>query len=86
MPSGILAGKLMKVLNVTTLSIPEARLRLLEQVFSHINQFKVLDYLEYSSCTFSLVLTTLVAYFGLRLGSRIDAPRELKAPLGDLDI
>ena len=36
--------------------------------------------------TFLLVLTTLLSYFGLRLGSRIEVPKELKVPWGDLDI
>ena len=35
--------------------------------------------------TFPLVLTTLVAYFGLHLGSRIVVPKEPNAQLKDLD-
>ena len=46
-PNGILTGKPMKVLRVATLDIPEATLRLLEQVFIHINQSNTLEYLEY---------------------------------------
>ena len=41
-PKGILTGRPMNVLNVATLNIPEATLRL--QAFSHISQSKVLEY------------------------------------------
>ena len=44
-PNGILTGKPTKVLNVATLDIPEAMLKLLEQAFSHVSQSKVLEYL-----------------------------------------
>ena len=36
--------------------------------------------------TFPLVLTILVVYCGLRLGNRIEVPKELRVPLGYLDI
>ena len=34
---------------------------------------------------YSLVLTTLVVYFGLHLGGRTEVPKELRAQLEDLD-
>ena len=46
-PNGILTGKPMKVLNVATLGIPAATLKLLEQVFRHTNRCNILEYLEY---------------------------------------
>ena len=46
-PKGILTGRLINVLKV---NIPEATLRLLEQVLSHVSRSKAL---EYFSCFFS---------------------------------
>ena len=79
-PNGILTGKPMKVLRVTTLLTP------LEQAFSHTNRPNILEYLEYFFAYFPLVLTTFVAYFELHLGGRIEAVEELRVPLGDLEI
>ena len=60
----------MNVLNVATLDIPEAMLRLLEQAFSHVSRFNILVYFCISPCTSLLVLTTLVAYFESCLNDR----------------
>ena len=46
----------------------------------------VLDLNPISLHTFPLVLTTLVAYFGLYLGDLIEAPEEPRVPFGYLDI
>ena len=55
-PKGILTGRLMKVLNVATLNIPEATLKLLEQAFSYVSESKVL---EYFSCFFLYLSSSL---------------------------
>ena len=76
----------MSVLNVATLDIAEATLRLLEQAFSHVSQSKVL---EYFSCFFfylsSSLSLSLVASLGPCFGGRLVGPREWKAQLGELD-
>ena len=43
-PREILTGRLIKVLSIGTLGIPDTMLRPLEQVFSHISQSKSLEY------------------------------------------
>ena len=85
-PIEVLMGKPMEVLRVTTLDIPVATLRLLEQVFSHTNRPNINEYLEYFLHTFVLALATLLAYFGLCLGHRIEAVEELRVLFGNLDI
>ena len=65
-------GKLMKVLRVAKLDIPVDMLRPLEQAFSHTNQSNILEYLEYFFGTFPLASATLVVYFGLCSGGRIE--------------
>ena len=81
-PKRILTKRTMSVLRVATLDIPEGTVKPLEQAFSHVSRSKVL---EYFSCFFLyllLVLTALVVFLGLCLGSRIVGPREPKAHLG----
>ena len=70
------------MLSVTTLNIPEAMLRLLEQAFKHVRSWSTS---HASSCTFLLASATLVASLGPHLGGRIVGPRELKAQLGELN-
>ena len=76
----------MKVLRVATLDILVATLRLLMQGFSHTSRSNILDYLEYFFLYLPSSLTAFVTYFGLRLGDKIVVPKELRVPLGDLDI
>ena len=56
-PNGMLTGRPMNVANVTTLDIPVAALRLLEQAVSHVNRFNILvyflDLLLYRSSNFN---------------------------------
>ena len=61
-------------------------LRLLEQAFSHTNRPNILGYLEYFFAYLSSSFKTLLSYFELCLGGRIEVPMELKVPWGDLDI
>ena len=46
-PNGMLTGRPMNVLNVATLDIPVAMLRLLEQAFSHLSRSNILVYFLY---------------------------------------
>ena len=46
-PNGMLIGRPINVLNVATLDIPVATLRLLEQVFSHVSRSNILVYFLY---------------------------------------
>ena len=66
-PNGVLTGKPMNVLSVTTLDIPVATLNPLEQAFVATRRFNVLVYFYIYFYTFPLVLTTPVVYFELRL-------------------
>ena len=53
-------GRLIKVLNIATLNIPEAiALNRLEQAFSHISRPNTLVYFCICPCTFPLILRTL---------------------------
>ena len=83
----MLTGRLMNVLNVTTLDIPVAIPRLLEQAFSHVSRSNILVYFCISSYAFPLILTTLVTYFELGPDeSRPDCPQELLEQLDMADI
>ena len=82
-PNGIL---MMKVLRVATLDIPEAMLGLLKQAFSHINQPNILEYLEYFFAYLSSSFNNPCRLFWIRLDGRIEVPKELMVPLGDLDM
>ena len=85
-PNAILTGKPTKVHNIATLDISVSMFKLLEQSLRHNSQFNILVYFEYFFARlFFTVLTTLRTYFGLRLGGRIKAPTEPRAPLDDLD-
>ena len=69
-PNGILSGKPMNVIRVTTLDIPVAMFRLLGQAFSHTN--RPTTYWStwcISLHTFPVVLTILVVYLGLCFGN-----------------
>ena len=77
-PNGMLTGRPMNVLNVTTLDNPVAMLNLLEQAFSHVSRSNIAVHFCIFSYTFPLVLTTLVAYFESCLNeSRPEDPQEL---------
>ena len=72
--NGMLTGRLMNVANVTTLDIPVAALRLLEQAVSYVSQSNILVYFWISCCITPLILTTLVTQTELRSN---DSPQEL---------
>ena len=74
------------ILNVATLSIPVATLRLLEQVFSHVSQSNIVLYFSYFFLYLSSSFNNLAASLEPRLGGRIVGPREPKAQLGELVI
>ena len=78
-PNGMLTGRPMNVLNVTTLDIPVAMLRLFEQAFSHVSHSNILVYFFYiSPYTFPLIFSTLAAYFEFRSNDRQpEGPQEL---------
>ena len=61
---GILTGRSMNVPSVTTLDIPEAMLRPLEQAFSHVSQSKVLECLLCFFLYLFLASTTLFTFLG----------------------
>ena len=60
----------MNVLNVTTLDIPVATLRLLVQAFSHVSHSNILVSFCISLCTFPLIFSALFTYFELRPDDR----------------
>ena len=73
----------MNILNIAMLDIPEATLRLFEQVFSHASQSKVSKYFSCFFSHFLSALAALVASLGPRLGGRLVG--EQKALLRELD-
>ena len=85
-PNGILTGKLIKVLNIATLDIQKLHLGCSSKCLAIPIDLISWSTWSISLHTFPLVLTTLVPYFGLHLGSRIVVPRKPRVPLGDLDI
>ena len=74
----------MNVLNVATLDIPVATLRLLEQAFSQVSCSNILAYFCIFPYTFPLIFSTLAAYFELRSDERW--PEGPQGPMGQLDI
>ena len=84
--NGMLTGKPMKVLRVTTFDIQWPCLSCSSKCSAIPVDLISWSTWSISSCTFPLVLTTLVAYFGLHLGDRTEVPKEPRVPLGDLDI
>ena len=82
---GILTRRLINVLSIVTLNIPEATLRLLGQPFSHVVDLRFWNISYASSCNFLPASSTLVTSPGPCLGSRIMGPREPKTQLGELD-
>ena len=84
-PKGILTGRLISVLSIATLNVPEATLRLLKQAFSHVSRSKAL---EYFSCFFSYLsfsLTNSCRFLGPHLCGKILGPKELKAEVGNVN-
>ena len=79
MPKGILTGRLINVLNIATLDIPEATLRPLEQAFSDVSRSKALEYFSCFSHTFLLALATPIAFLEPHFGGRILGLKKLKA-------
>ena len=60
-PSGMLTGKPMNVVNVTTLDIPVATLILLEQAFNYISRFNILLYFLYFFLHIFSLAATLIS-------------------------
>ena len=78
----MLTGKPMKVLRVATLPCSIFQQPCLGCLNKHLAiPTDLISWITWSisSHTFPLVLTTLVTYFGLRLGDKIGVPKELTA-------
>ena len=58
-PRRILTGRLMNILSIATLDIPEAMLRLLEQVFSHVSRSKISEYFLYALISYQCTIHSL---------------------------
>ena len=71
-PMGMLTGRPMNVLSLTTLDIPEATLRPLKQAFSHVSRSKALEYFSYF---FLCLSSSLSSSLEPRLGGRILGPK-----------